>query len=108
MDYPLAFLREVDGIVKDEILKGFIDAIFENTIDVETIPNEKLKQNWIRLLMEADTAAARMEANLEKVGLAAVKDIKKTKKKTAKDRAKDAGLIVLEPNVPNPGKLIID
>lgn len=109
MEYPLNFLREIDGVKKDTLLKGFIDAVFRNDIDVETIPDLELRKTWIELLIEADNAAKVMEAKLDHVGHAAVRDIKsgKRKKKTAAERAKEAGLITLTPKVPK-GKLILD
>lgn len=108
MDYPLGFLREIDGHTKDEILKVFIDVVFDNVVDLETIPDEKLRASWIRLLMEADNAAAAMEGKLASIQSGARKQNREKRRKTAKDRAKDAGLVVLEPNVPKAGKLIIE
>lgn len=107
IDYPLGFLREIDGIVKDEILKGFIDAIFENSVDVETIPDEKLRKNWIRLLSEADLAAASMEGKLASIHSGVNRERRRKKGKTVKERARKAGLITLTPNVPK-GKLILE
>lgn len=108
MDYPLGFLREIDGITKDEILKEFIDVIWEDAIDLETIPNQKLKAAWIRLMIEADKAAVSMEGKLASIQSGIRENRKSRRTKTAKERAKEAGLVVLEPNVSNAGKLIIE
>lgn len=109
MDYPVGFLREIDGHTKDEILKIFIDVVFDNSVDLETIPDEKLRQNWIRLLSEADRAAAAMEGKLASIESGVVRKNREQRRKgSAKDRAKQAGLITLEPNVPKAGKLIIE
>lgn len=107
MDYPLAFLREIDGVTKDEILKAFIEAPFDDAVDLETIPNEKLRTAWIRLMMEAEQASDTMNDKLNQTLSAAAKENRATRrKKTADERAKDAGLVTLRPNIPD-GKLIL-
>jgi hypothetical protein len=106
MEYPVAFLREIDGVTKDEILKDFVDVIFEDTIDLATIPNEKLKKAWFRLMLEADKAAKIMEANLATLESGARENRMDRRNNAVKRRARKAGLITVEAKAPK--KLILE
>lgn len=107
-DYPIGFMNEIDLATKNKLLKQLIDCMFDDVIDVKSIPIPHLKNIFVELLVEANEAATIMEAKLEMAGKAAVKDLRAArKKKSVAERAKALGLTVLTPNVPT-GKLILE
>ncbi len=108
-DFPIGFMNEMDLGEKNKILKAMIEAVADDLVDVNTIPNPKLRAAFVSLMIEADKAAKVSEAKLDFVMSGAAKENRaKRRAKSAKERAKEAGLVVLEPNVPNAGKLIIE
>jgi hypothetical protein len=101
LDYPIAFLNEVEEHKKNEFIKVIIDCFFDGTIDVQAIQNDLLRKAFIMILAEADQAATISEQKLNYVMSNAHKLNREERRKvnkqmSAKERAKAAGLVVLE------------
>lgn len=116
-DFPVGFFTEMHPVMKDKLLKQFMDLMWVEPILVNPLDQnmpERIAKAFKDLHDEANICVNRSQERIDMIEGKAEKMNRKEKRKNEKrlesvrERARKAGLVSLMPNVPGPkGKLIL-